>query len=38
MTSKPIPIPALARDMLEGLDVGLGLGRGQSYGGNGARH
>ncbi len=36
-TSKPIPIPALARDMLEGLDVGLGLGRGQSYGGNGAR-
>ena len=29
MTSKPIQIPALARDMLEGLDLGVGLGRGQ---------
>lgn len=28
MTSKPIPIPALARDMLDGIgDIGLGLGR-----------
>jgi hypothetical protein len=40
-TSKPIPIPALARDMLDGLgDVGLGLGltRGQTYANGGARH
>ena len=44
MTSKPIQIPALARDMLEGLgDLGVGLGRGQpatagnGYGGYG-RH
>jgi hypothetical protein len=29
MTSKPIQIPALARDMLEGLDLGVGLGGGQ---------
>lgn len=42
MTSKPIPIPALAKDMLEGIgDVGLGLGLGRSgqqpsYGGNGS--
>jgi hypothetical protein len=42
-TSKPIPIPAMAREMLDGLgDVGLGLGltRGQAYanGSGGARH
>ena len=31
MTSKPIPIPALARDMLEDIgDIGFGLGRQQS--------
>jgi hypothetical protein len=38
MTSKPIQIPALARDMLDGLgDIGLGLGGGQraGFGGNG---
>ncbi|WP_372665931.1 hypothetical protein [Amycolatopsis kentuckyensis] len=29
MTSKPIPIPAMAREMLDGLgDVGIGLGHG----------
>ena len=29
MTSKPIPIPAMAREMLDGLDgIGVGLGRG----------
>jgi hypothetical protein len=44
MTSKPIQIPALARDMLDGLgDLGVGLGRGMgaqpSYtNGYGARH
>lgn len=46
MTSKPIQIPALARDMLDGLgDLGVGLGRGMgaqkpSYtnGYGGARH
>lgn len=42
MTSKPIPIPALAREMLDGLgDIGLGLGRAQAFGSNGsggARH
>lgn len=45
MTSKPIQIPALARDMLDGLgDLGVGLGRGTgaqpSYanGYGGARH
>lgn len=41
-TSKPIPIPALAREMLEGVgDIGLGLGfGGQAFGNgnNGARH
>jgi hypothetical protein len=42
-TSKPIPIPAMAREMLDGLgDVGLGLGltRGPTYanGNGGARH
>lgn len=40
MTSKPIPIPAMAREMLEGLgDIGIGLGHGLAapgaYGGNG---
>jgi hypothetical protein len=31
MTSKPIPIPALAREMLDGLaDLGVGLGRGMA--------
>jgi hypothetical protein len=28
MTSKPIPIPAMARDMLDDLDIGIGLGHG----------
>lgn len=39
MTSKPIPIPAMAREMLDGIgDVGLGLGLGGGmYGGSSAR-
>ena len=29
MTSKPIPIPAMAREMLDDLgDIGIGLGHG----------
>ncbi|KRD41343.1 hypothetical protein ASE38_17200 [Cellulomonas sp. Root930] len=28
MTSKPIPIPAMAREMLDDLDLGVGLGHG----------
>jgi hypothetical protein len=29
MTSKPIPIPAMAREMLDGIgDIGIGLGHG----------
>jgi hypothetical protein len=31
MTSKPIPIPAMAREMLDGLgDIGVGLGHGNA--------
>ncbi len=33
MTSKPIPIPAMAREMLDGIgDIGLGLGMGMANG------
>ena len=39
MTSKPIPIPAMAREMLDGIgDIGLGLGMGGPAGANGRMH
>lgn len=39
MTSKPIPIPAMARQMLDEMgDIGLGLGRGASANGFSTRH